>query len=198
MQKAKNVIFRFFSFGLVLKYGLFYPYKLKPDFHYKGVQFIDIQKLKDFGIKYVVFDKDNTITLPLKSNVYSSEIRKKLELFKSNFGKNNLGIFSNSIFSKKQREFINLTKNIDIPIIEHSLPKPYGSGSIFNHFNIKSSSKNNKKIAIIGDRLLIDVLLAKQNNFISVLVKPLKQSKDPITTKIIRIYESLLITRLKF
>lgn len=197
MQKAKNRIFRFFSFGLVLKYGLFYPYKLKPDFHYKGVEFIDIKKLKDFGVKYVVFDKDNTITLPLKSNVYSSEIKKKLELFKRFFGKNNIGIFSNSIFSKKQKEFMNFSKNINIPIIEHSFPKPYGSGSIFNHFNIKNSSKNNKEIAIIGDRLLIDVLLAKQNNFISVLVNPLDQSKDPTTTKIIRKFESLLITRLK-
>ena len=189
MQKAKNIIFRFFSFGLILKYGLICPYKLKPDFLYKSVEFIDIKKLKDFGIKYVVFDKDNTITLPLKNNIHNSEIQKKLELFKKNFGKNNIGIFSNSIFSKKQREFINFTKNCDIPIIEHSLPKPYGGNSIFNHFGIKNFSKNNKEIAIIGDRLFIDVLMAKQYNFISVLIKPIDQSKDSITTKIIKIFE---------
>ena len=56
------------------------------------------------GIKYLVFDKDNTLTLPYERSMHPAvegSIKECLELF----GEQNVAILSNSVGSKEDKGF---------------------------------------------------------------------------------------------
>jgi predicted HAD superfamily phosphohydrolase YqeG len=48
---------------------------LKPQIISKNITEIDYKSLKEKGIKYLIFDKDNTLTLTYQSNFHSPQIQ---------------------------------------------------------------------------------------------------------------------------
>lgn len=152
--------------------------KLKPNLYQKDIYTINYQKLKDKGIKCLLFDLDNTIATldnkePSKKNINLFNKLKKL-----NF---DIYIFSNA--TKKRVEPFKIKLNVN------SIP-----------FALKPSQKNFKKmlnffdkeeIAIIGDQIFTDILGGNKAGITTILVDPIS-SKDLIITKLNRILEKLV------
>ena len=72
-----------------------------PHIRPKSVAHINYSKLHEFGIKHLVFDKDNTLTLPYKPHYFSPELEEAiLGDCISVFSRDNVAILSNSVGSK--------------------------------------------------------------------------------------------------
>lgn len=104
----------------------------------------------EIPIKYIVFDKDNTLTLPydLSDTCISKHtlIAQELELCRKIHGESNVAILSNSLGSsddapdyKLVRKFHENTKN-SIPIVCHGSKKPNCFEELIDHF--RSQPKN--------------------------------------------------------
>ena len=78
---------------------------IKPHLRIKSVLDIDINALyNNHNIRYVIFDKDNTLNLPNQLE-FSSEYKNKLNEFKMKFNKKNIGIISNTVGSKDDKQY---------------------------------------------------------------------------------------------
>lgn len=188
MYTLTKCISRIISIGYTFKYIMLYNNKLRPDLFFTKFSAIDVNKIKAKGIKYIVIDKDNTITLPLTHKLYNDEIKQKINEMKNKFGNKNIIIVSNSIYDKKQKHFNLISQNLGLTILEHKMPKPFIKKKIFNYFNI--NHKETHKVAIIGDRILVDVLTAKTNSYFSILVNPISVKSESFIIKLIRKYEN--------
>jgi len=182
-----------------LKY-LFSLNSIKPDLYFKSIVKINLNELKNqHSIKYVVFDKDNTLTLPHQNIFGNEKIKDKIEDFKNVFGQNNLAILSNSAGSKDDLNFKE-AKEIELKtglqVIKHKYKKPKVYNEIIDTFGIKNDIKNSE-ICIIGDRLLIDIIMGKEYGFFTILVDPITTSKDNFMVRMMRKVEKFLIKNKK-
>ena len=75
------------------------PELLVPHLHVASVEEIDWPLLKKQGYRHVVFDKDNTLTLPYVNKIHSS-VEKSFNHCVELFGASNVVLFSNSAGSK--------------------------------------------------------------------------------------------------
>ena len=67
--------------------------RLKPTFYFKNILEIPFEKIKkEYGIKLIIFDKDNTITKHKENKIYP-EFENKIKKLKDNF---DILIISNS------------------------------------------------------------------------------------------------------
>lgn len=76
---------------------LYSPSYCIPYLQLKSLNDINLNSLHHQNIKYIVFDKDNTLTLPYKNDIHYS-IQKTIEVLKLSYG-NNIAILSNSVGS---------------------------------------------------------------------------------------------------
>jgi phosphatidylglycerophosphatase GEP4 len=186
-----------------IKLNMKYIFKLnqiKPDLCFQSVTDLDPTMLKKtFNIKYIVFDKDNTLTLPHKTKFANDEIELKMKEFQQVFGKNNISILSNSAGSrddKEYREAEEIEFNTKIKVIRHENKKPNVCKEIKEIFNLKpqiNTDQDNKKICVIGDRLLVDIIMGKEFNFFTILVQPINTKKENIIVRLLRKFENFLL-----
>lgn len=81
--------------------SFFQPNLLNPNLIVRDISQINFKYLHEIGIKYLVFDKDNTLTITEHSNIYNNSIQIALERAKHIFGIKNISILSNSILDPK-------------------------------------------------------------------------------------------------
>ena len=142
---------------------------LKPKAKFDKITDIDIQFLKNNGIKAVILDVDNTLMdldrKPLEN------IEKWIEKLKKENIK--ICIASNSI---KKNKVSNMAKNLDVPFIYFSTkPLKRGLKKAVDILNEK-----NENIAEIGDQLFTDVIGANRMKMFSILTKPLSKEKTKL------------------
>ena len=117
--------------------------------------------MKDCGIKYLIFDKDNTLTKHLGKDFYSPEIKNVINNnVRSIYSKNEIAIVSN-LYPEKTAASEVFSKHIDIDIL-YAGKKPYNFDLIKKQIEQRNPGKfiHNHEIAFIGDKLSKDVLLA--------------------------------------
>lgn len=154
--------------------------KFIPDIYQKSIFAIDYEKLKNKGIKCILFDLDNTIapinvekpSRELKDLVADIELLGIKVIILSNSGKARVrpfkeGLNVDSSFNSKKPLKKKYKKIIDI----------YGF--------------SDTEIACIGDQLLTDIFGANRMGFTSILVNPISDN-DYIWTKFNRIFERKL------
>ena len=117
MYTLSKCVSRVFAVGYAIKYIMRWDNKLKPDIFYANFDEIDASRIKEKGIKFIIIDKDNTITLPLENKIYNGEIAKKINEMKKLFGKRNIAVVSNSIYDKRQKDYKLISDNIGVEII---------------------------------------------------------------------------------
>ena len=122
---------------------------------------INYKKLKDNGIKCLLFDLDNTIS-PAKEVVLDKKIKKLFDELKKDF---KVVLFSNN-FPKRVSKFGDYY-GIDIAYLSLK-PLRYKYVWILKKYNLKS-----KEIAVIGDQLLTDIQGGNKMHFKTVLVEPI-------------------------
>jgi phosphatidylglycerophosphatase GEP4 len=148
---------------------------------------IRYSKLKERGIKCVVFDKDNTLTAPYQSEWYNARLQDCINDCKAEFGAVNVAICSNtagSLRDKKKHNYADaeaLQVILDLKVIRHDVNKPNTPISeIVSHFQSHRSMEIGEtlplrpdEIAIIGDRLVGDILWGNSLGMMSIKTQPL-------------------------
>ncbi len=155
-----------------------------PDIYQKSIYTVDYNKLKNNGIKCILFDLDNTI-VPYNEKTPS---KKTIDLFKklkdlefkiiifSNSGKNRLKNFKDALdvdccpraFKPSTKKFIKIMQEF---------------------------SFNESEVVIIGDQIMTDVLGGNLSGITTILTNPISK-KDFVFTKINRLREKIVIKKL--
>lgn len=159
--------------------------KFIPDIYQKSIFAIDYEKLKNKGIKCILFDLDNTIA-PVNVEVPSKELKDLVAdiellgikvIILSNSNKNRVRPFKEQL-------------NVDSSFNSR---KPFKGKykKVMNIYNFKDN-----EIACVGDQLLTDILGANRMGFVSILVNPIS-NVDLIGTKINRIFERRIFKKLE-
>ncbi len=156
-----------------------------PDIYQKSIHDINYKKLKNNGIKCIIFDLDNTIA-PVNVKSPSKRVKDLMaELDEMGF---KLIIMSNAI--KKRVEPFKDILGLDSSYLSlKPLKRKYKK--IMNIYSFKDS-----EIAVIGDQLLTDILGANKMGFTSILVNPIG-ILDYALTKINRFIENTIYNHLE-
>ena len=151
-----------------------------PDMYVKSILDINYSKLKEKGIKVLLFDFDNTI---IAHKVYTLD-KKYIELLKELRKDFKIYIISNSFNSKK---LSTLCGKLDLPYLGKSL-KPLSFG-----FRRLKLEEKREEIAMIGDQLITDVYGSKKMRYFSILVDPISRKNEIIFTRINRKLEEFVM-----
>ena len=154
----------------------------KPDIYKKTIFDIDYEKLKEEGIKCLVFDLDNTLGL-IDEKKCSKETKKLLNKLKKSF---QVYISSNNVRSRIDAYI----EDLGIEAEAFSL-KPLPKGLIRIR---KRSGVNKKEIAMIGDQIVTDICSGKLYGTKTILVDPLGV-KDLKITGLNRKIEKMIVKR---
>lgn len=156
-----------------------------PDMYSQSIYRVNYEKLKESGIKLVIFDLDNTI-------VPVDEVEPRPETIELMFKIKELGIrpvlMSNS-GKKRVEPFRNKLEIDSCASAKKPLKKNYEK--IMSIFRVKK-----EEVACIGDQLLTDIFGANKMGMTSILINPISK-KDRFTTKINRIFERFIMFILK-
>ncbi len=154
-----------------------------PDVYQKSIYQINYNKLKNQGVKCLVFDLDNTME-PYASFAPSKRLKELIAILKNDF---NIVIMSNS---KKDRvRPFKEGLNVDA---SHTSRKPLKKKykKILELYNLSPN-----EVACIGDQVMTDILGANRMGMVSVLVHQISPI-EPIKTKFNRILERRVIKKL--
>lgn len=159
--------------------------KFRPDMYTKSIYTIDYKKLKNIGIKCILFDLDNTIA-PI--NIVSPN-KKMINLF---YDLKDMG-FHTIIMSNSPKQRIEPFKNkLETDAIAFALkPKKTGYEKIMKTFKYEP-----EQIAAVGDQLLTDMYGANNVGITTILVNPISKV-DRVSTKFNRFLEKRIEKKLK-
>lgn len=138
-------------------------------------------------VRGIIFDVDQTI-LPYGAMSIDDDI---VEVLRSLGNRYSCCLLSNIPASESKRTRLNLIQNITgIPALisptKKPDPKPFLIALV--HLNLPP-----KQVAMIGDRILTDIIGANKLEIYSILVKPINSKSDPLFwVRIPRAIESLL------
>lgn len=132
-----------------------------PKMYQKKVENINYLKLKDIGIKCLVFDLDNTIAL-IDQDLISDGTKKLLTNLKKDF---TIVIISNNVESRVKK----YADSLECDYV-YKACKPFSKGlkKIAKKYNLKAC-----EIAVIGDQLITDILGANLFKAYPILVDPM-------------------------
>lgn len=82
---------------------LFHREFFTPHLAVKDINYVDFSQLHQCGIRYLVFDKDNTLTRPYKREIEES-VRDTLNQCLLIYGTQNVAILSNSVGSSDDKD----------------------------------------------------------------------------------------------
>lgn len=159
--------------------------KFLPDIYQKSIYTINYDKLKNMGIKCILFDLDNT----LASNNERVPSQKLID-FISGLKKKDFKII---IFSNSHKNRIKPFKEALMVDAAYLASKPF-SRKFLKVMDIYKY--NESEIAIVGDQLLTDILGGNSVNITTILVDPINK-KDGIFTIFNRMIEKKIFKKFK-
>ncbi|KAI3457077.1 hypothetical protein Pfo_013740 [Paulownia fortunei] len=162
-----------------------------PHVTVSDIRYIDWAELKKRGFEGVVFDKDNTITVPYSLSLWAP-LGSSIEQCKSLFG-NNIAVFSNSAglyeYDPDGRKAGALEDAIGIKVIRHRVKKPAGTAEeIERHFGCEAS-----RLIMVGDRPFTDIVYGNRNGFFTILTEPLSTAEEPLIVRQVRLLEVAIV-----
>ncbi len=132
----------------------------EPKCYYKDIYSINYQRLKNLGIKLIIFDLDNTLGL-IKDKIMPEKSK--------NLIKNLLDDFTIVVASNNFKKRVNLFVDNVCDYVSMSLkPTKRLSRIIKKRYNY-----NNNEICIIGDQLVTDVKLGNKVGYYTIFVDSL-------------------------
>eukprot|EP01025_Chloroclados_australasicus_P042079 TRINITY_DN44823_c0_g1_i1.p1 TRINITY_DN44823_c0_g1~~TRINITY_DN44823_c0_g1_i1.p1 ORF type:complete len:236 (-),score=12.28 TRINITY_DN44823_c0_g1_i1:610-1269(-) len=159
----------------------------------KTINDIPWRQLRRAGFKGVIFDKDNTLTLPYQDLIYS-DIVEGLERCKSAF-RSNIVVFSNSAglvqFDPKGNEAKQLEERIGISVLRHKSKKPGGDCvELEQYFGCQCH-----QLIMVGDRQLTDIVYGNRFGMLTIKVEPFTDRGETISVKMVRRIEDRICKR---
>lgn len=155
---------------------------LKPDFNLKDIYDIDLNALKEQGIKAVFFDLDSTIMVS-KSGEYSEKTATWLKIVEENF-------FVAVITNNKKTEYVKKVRSVSSFQVVADAKKPSTKAikKLLSKINISP-----KEVVIVGDRPLTDILAGKLLGAKTILVGSINAHNEGVPTKVVRWLERRFI-----
>lgn len=156
----------------------------KPSIYLESYKKINIESLRNSGIKLVMCDMDNTL-IGWNERIPNTDI---INFVKSVYSHNmEFVLFSNNIRSRVE----NFAKKAGIKNYFWDCKKPLlGKMKLVR----KLLPYKESEIVLIGDQLITDVLVANRSHIKSILVTPL--SRNDGGSKIVRFLEKIIIKHL--
>lgn len=155
----------------------------KPDIYTKNIFSIDYDKLKELGVKYLVYDLDNTL-----GYIDQEEIGPKEKRFINDLAKEfTIIIASNNSHKQRVEKF---AKGLNCEYIYRTL-KP--TRKLYDF--IKKKTKNMSEVCVIGDQVVTDIIAGNRFGMVSVLIDPMAE-KDLKITGLNRKIEKHLMKRI--
>ena len=155
-----------------------------PDIYVKSIYYIDYDKLKERGIKCILFDLDNTIA-PLSLKKPNKKIKDLFKELKSKGFK--IIIFSNS--GKTRLKPFKEDLEVDCAF---NCKKPMKKKFNLILWEYKYGVS---EVAIIGDNIITDILGGNKIGITSILVNPISNIETPFA-KISRMNEKIIMRKL--
>ncbi|KAJ2816480.1 hypothetical protein GGI24_005711, partial [Coemansia furcata] len=143
------------------------------------------------GIKYLVFDKDNCLTAPYATEIHS-EFQHAWSQCISVFTRSNILIVSNSAGTSDSTSAHEVEVALGVPVLRHRIKKPGCGQEILDALGAKPS-----EIAVVGDRLATDIVLANTNGMLAIWTRDIITEKGDNPVAVVlralehRVYEIL-------
>jgi len=140
----------------MLRLAVARPSLLIPGLSLDTVAELDVERLHARGIRAIVFDKDNTLTRPYSNEPTAAATRIVASAVRV-FGRDKCAVLSNSAGSSDDLDFREATaaeRALGIQVIRHRRKKPACVD------DVEAFHDDLNTIALVGDRLLTDVLFA--------------------------------------
>lgn len=156
----------------------------RPNMYKRSIFDINYSKLKDLGIKCLIFDLDNTLGL-IDNKKCPMKTKKLIQKLQDDFL---ILIISNNT----KRRVSPYLKDLRIGGISYGLkPSTIGLRRIKRKYNLKK-----KEMVMIGDQIVTDILAGNRFKIMTILVDPLGL-KDLKITGLNRKIESKIIKKYK-
>ncbi|AQZ11829.1 GEP4 (YHR100C) [Zygosaccharomyces parabailii] len=114
------------------------------------------------NIKAVVLDKDNCFAFPHENQVWHAYTEKWAKLKKAYPGAALL-VVSNTAGSsddKEHKQAQSIEKELGVCVLRHDVKKPGCGQEIMDHFQKNKIVESPEQVAIVGDRLFTDIMMA--------------------------------------
>lgn len=162
------------------------PRLLQPTLTFQNFNEINFELLKkQHNVKYIVLDKDNCISADKAPRIYPAYLHHNWkDGLLQHFDLSRVLIVSNSMGSSDDPSYVQVKEfqqnyqedtksNVTLPILKHNHKKPGCNQQIIHHFESMHGIGNVKseEIAVIGDRLFTDVLMANQMGSLAVYLQ---------------------------
>lgn len=144
---------------------------LYPDYIAKSVLELKPSDLKKIGVKYLVFDIDETL-VPNRKNSITDEYAKFLRSLEK-------AGFKILIGSNSRRDFSNITKHFNTRVVK---PGKFAFKPLKGYYSriVDAAKVDAHEIAMVGDRILNDVIGGNISKFTTILVEPYIQKRGKI------------------
>ncbi len=162
-----------------------------PHFSVSDICSISPEELKNAGFEGVIFDKDNTLTLPYVNELCPS-IKGAFSGFRRVFG-DKLVIMSNSAGTRDDINYEaarQIENSMGIAVLRHDRKKPGGIESVLDYFGCDPA-----KLVIFGDRIFTDVVFGNRYGMLTVHTYSLSENGDNKLVSLLRKYELSLVDR---
>lgn len=157
--------------------------KLRPIMYQESIYKINYQKLKEKGVKCLLFDLDNTCV-----GYHEKTPNPKLKKLFKNLKEQGFNVI---IFSNAPQKRLQPFNTLNV-ILHPSSKKPLRRNfeKILKEYNFKK-----EEVCIIGDQLFTDILGGNKVGIITCLVNPLT-TDDFILTKVFRKIEKFIFVKM--
>ncbi|CAH0477318.1 unnamed protein product [Peronospora belbahrii] len=157
------------------------PQLLLPQVSVKDVTEVPFQTLQDRGFRGVIFDKDNTLTVPHTVEI-APHLKSSLAECRRVFGDSGVVIFSNSAGSVDDKDGVKAKRiedELQIAVLRHNHKKPRGIEYVRKHF----TEIDTKRLIIIGDRYSTDVLFGNLNGLLTIRTEQLTFESESVVNR---------------
>jgi HAD superfamily phosphatase (TIGR01668 family) len=150
---------------------------------------IDLNLLKQNGIKYIISDIDQTIVSQNSNNI-SKEVLKKIRQIEDIFGNKSLCFLTNEYSKTRAKIFCHKYNLIIIDSKEYKKPLPNAFMTAISYFG---TNINKSEICFIGDRIFTDIIGANCLGMYTIkLQQPYNILSDNFITKLLRKIENII------
>lgn len=157
---------------------------IKPDYNIKSIFDINLEELKQIGIKGMLFDLDSTL-MASKSGVYSKEVLDWLDIVRKYFF---VGVISNN----KNKVYIEKVSKIS------NFPVLFDAGKPRIKKALKFIKQNGLEVencVLVGDRPLTDILCGKFLGCKTIMVDSITANTEAKIVRFVRFLEKLTVSR---
>lgn len=161
----------------------------KPDIYVKTVFDIDYNNLQAKGIKLLCFDLDNTLDEPDNITLaIKPEVNELLDELNKNF---EVILISNNTLKNRVASFADIRGMYYIEAARKPFRATYKNDAIINKYK-------HDEMAFVGDKIVTDIIGAKRNKSIAVLVDPLYPKNAHWYSVIMKISETIFCSLVRF